>query len=105
MLSSEKTDGDWDHNRTATEMQNYAIANWVTFSTINDIRGMIRHEGSPTMSAADGHAKLVKLPARGKPITNLRQLGDVRTGGNAKWARGGQEIIFMRETGVPEGGF
>jgi len=66
---------------------------------------MIRHGGNFNMAAADGHANLVKLPAKGKPITNLRQLGDVRTGGNAKWARGGQEIIFMRETGVPEGGF
>jgi prepilin-type N-terminal cleavage/methylation domain-containing protein/prepilin-type processing-associated H-X9-DG protein len=105
LLFAEKAPGDWDHNRTADEMNKNAIGKWAQVPMGADPKGLTRHSGNCNMVAADGHAALIKLPAWGKIPPNLRQLGDVRTGGGAYWARGGQEVVFMRENGTTEGGF
>jgi prepilin-type N-terminal cleavage/methylation domain-containing protein/prepilin-type processing-associated H-X9-DG protein len=103
MLFGEKEPNDWDHSREAEEMNRNAIGKWAQGST--DQRGLTRHSGNSNMVAADGHATRVKFPPVGKTPPNLKQLGDVRTGGGAYWARGGQEIIYMRENGATVGGF
>ena len=103
MIFGEKQPGDWDHNRTSTEMSVNAIGKWTLPST--DTRGLTRHSGNSNMIAADGHATLVKLPPLGTVPTNLKGLGDVRTGGGALWANGGLEVLYMRENGATLGGF
>ena len=103
MIFGEKQPADWDHNRTSTEMSVNAIAKWTLPST--DTQGLTRHGGNSNMIAADGHATLVKLPPLGAIPTNLKGLGDVRTGGGALWSKGGQEILYMRENGATLGGF
>jgi prepilin-type N-terminal cleavage/methylation domain-containing protein/prepilin-type processing-associated H-X9-DG protein len=105
MLFGEKAPGDWDHSREAEEMNRNAIGKWAQTPTAADPKGLTRHSGNCNMVAADGHAALIKFPPLGKTPPNLKQLGDVRTGGGAYWARGGQEIIYMRENGATVGGF
>jgi prepilin-type N-terminal cleavage/methylation domain-containing protein/prepilin-type processing-associated H-X9-DG protein len=105
MLFGEKAPGDWDHNRTADEMNKNAIGKWAQVPKGADPKGLTRHSGNSNMTAADGHVALIKFPTWGKIPPNLKQLGDVRTGGGAYWARGGQEIIYMRENGATVGGF
>jgi prepilin-type processing-associated H-X9-DG protein len=105
MLFGEKVAGDWDHTREAEEMNRNGINKWAQTPTAADPKGLTRHSGNSNMVAADGHAALIKFPQVGKTPTNLKQLGDVRTGGGAYWARGGTEVIYMRENGTTEGGF
>ena len=105
LLFGEKAPGDWDHTREAEEMNRNAIGKWAQVPMGADPKGLTRHSGNSIMVAADGHATLVKFPPWGKTPPNLRQLGDVRTGGGAYWARGGQEIVYMRESGATVGGF
>jgi prepilin-type processing-associated H-X9-DG protein len=105
MLFGEKAPGDWDHTREAEEMNRNGIGKWAQTPTAADPKGLTRHSGNSNMSAADGHATLVKFPPLGIIPTNLKQLGDVRTGGGAYWARGGAEIIYMRDNGATVGGF
>jgi prepilin-type processing-associated H-X9-DG protein len=105
MLFGEKAPTDWDHTREAEEMNRNAIGKWAQVPMGADPKGLTRHSGNCNMVAADGHGTLVKFPPWGNIPPNLRQLGDVRTGGGAYWARGGQEIIYMRENGTTVGGF
>lgn len=105
LMFAEKAPGDWDHNRTAEEMHRNAIKKWAQVPIGADPKGLTRHSGNCNMVAADGHASLVRLPPLGKIPNNLLGIGDVRAGVGAYWARGGSEIVFMREHGTTEGGF
>ena len=105
LLFSEKAPGDWDHNRTANEMFVNAIGTWAQVPIGADPKGLTRHGGNCNMVAADGHAALIKLPPWGTIPANLKQLGDVRTGAGGYWARGGSEVVFIREHSATEGGF
>ena len=105
LMYAEKAPGDWDHNRTAEEMFKNAIGKWAQVPMGADPKGLTRHSGRCNAVAADGHAALVKLPPWGKIPNNLLGIGDVRTGGGAYWARGGSEVVYMRENGTTEGGF
>ena len=103
LLFAEKKRSNWDHNETAQEFYDNGIVKWTQPST--DMRGLTRPGGNCNMSAADGHASLIKLPPSGAVPANLREIGDVRTGGGALWAKGGQEKVFVRENGATVGGF
>ena len=103
LLFAEKERRNWDHNETADEFNKNAIAKWAQPST--DQKGLTKHGGNCNMSAADGHASLIKLPPSGAIPANLREIGDVRTGGGALWARSGSEVVFVRENGATVGGF
>ena len=103
LLFAEKKRGNWDHNETATEFSVNAIAKWTQPST--DQKGLTRHGGNCNMSAADGHASLIKLPPSGAIPANLREIGDVRNGGGALWTKSGSEVVFVRENGATTGGF
>jgi len=103
LLFAEKKRANWDHNETATEFSANAIGKWTQPST--DQRGLTRHGGNCNMVAADGHAGLIKLPPSGAIPANLREIGDVRTGGGALWTKSGSEVVFVRENGATTGGF
>jgi prepilin-type N-terminal cleavage/methylation domain-containing protein/prepilin-type processing-associated H-X9-DG protein len=76
-----------------------------------DAVAMTRHNGRMTITAADGHSQLLKMPALGtvNPPT-LGELGDVRdvptvTFGGSLWDSTGAKV-FLRQTGDPDtGGF
>ena len=105
LMFSEKAPGDWDHNWTSKELFDNSINKWTQSPLAANVKGQTRHNGNSNMAAVDGHAALAKLPPLGTPTSNLRQIGDVRTGGGAYWARCGSEVVFYRENGTTEGGF
>ena len=105
LLFAEKAPLDWDHNRTANEMNVNAIGKWAQVPIASDPKGLTRHSGNCNMLAADGHAALLKFPPWGTIPANLKQLGDVRNGAGGYWARGGSEVVFIRENAATQGGF
>jgi len=103
LIFFEKTLNRWGYSEGARSWDSAGRQKW-NDPTAALARGNTRHGGAFNGSMADGHAALVKLPKPGTVPTNLKGLGDVRTGAGGYWNNGGSEIVYLRENGTT-GGF